>query len=287
MNIVWSILSCIFILYVWIWIINTVFSDKKIQLRLSIKIAIIGVVLVGWLFAYKYILQSLGYPNLYFVDNLDAKTVMLFVGYCTAISLLISLFLKNRSKKIFSLLIVSSLFFIAIARWGYLLGMNVLLIYYIVSAYSEEYLKYNGSNNIFLTENEYMNNTKNLLFFCVLTWLGFSVVENVLYLVTLILKQQEINIVWFILGRWLLSSLVHVVATGLIWFITTSLLNKKNWIIITVLWILGWFAVHSIYNISLQYQLTGITIALAILLFFGLSFFLFKSDILYQPKQAQ
>jgi len=54
----------------------------------------------------------------------------------------------------------------ALASGGFFIGINVLLLYYLVSAYAEEYMKYSASNNIFIANKE--PNESNLIFFCIL-----------------------------------------------------------------------------------------------------------------------
>jgi len=61
------------------------------------------------------------------------------------------------------------------------LGINSLLLYYIITAYAEEYMKYTSSTML-------LKNTekiKNGIFFCILIGLGFSFVENIFYLISL------------------------------------------------------------------------------------------------------
>ncbi|MEI7558950.1 MAG: hypothetical protein WCJ45_09625 [bacterium] len=47
-----------------------------------------------------------------------------------------------------------------------IIGMNALILYYLVSAYAEEYMKYSAGNNMQLAEKE--PNENNLIFFCIL-----------------------------------------------------------------------------------------------------------------------
>gem|GEM_PF-7114347 len=75
---------------------------------------------------------------------------------------------------------LGAIFFIAIGYGGYLLGIDVLILYYLVSAYAEEYLKYTSGNNVFFKEEGH--SARDLIFFCILIGLGFSMAENLLYL---------------------------------------------------------------------------------------------------------
>jgi RsiW-degrading membrane proteinase PrsW (M82 family) len=71
-----------------------------------------------------------------------------------------------------------------------------MILYYIISAYAEEYMKYSGSSIVF---REHQSIPSSLIFFCVLMGLGFSLVENIVYLVSVILHHQDINFAAFLL----------------------------------------------------------------------------------------
>ncbi|MBU1757905.1 hypothetical protein KKG31_01790 [Patescibacteria group bacterium] len=60
----------------------------------------IGLLLVGALFFYKYILQYSGNAQRYFLENLDPWTLGMFILYCIAVILMLSLFLKGRYRRI-------------------------------------------------------------------------------------------------------------------------------------------------------------------------------------------
>ncbi|HBB03579.1 TPA: hypothetical protein DCZ39_01570 [Patescibacteria group bacterium] len=91
---------------------------------------------------------------------------MLFVGYCTAFVALIMILFRNRYKRILQILLIGSLFFIALAYGGFITGINTLILYYLISAYAEEYMKYSAGNNMFVANKD--PNPSNLIFFCIL-----------------------------------------------------------------------------------------------------------------------
>jgi len=122
--------------------------------------------MVGALFAYKYLLGIFGQEEFAVTNMINTKSLLLFIVYCTLLVSIITIFFRNRYKKILQTLFIGSLFFVAIAYGGFLIGINVLIIYYLVSAYAEEYLKFSSGNNLFLGEKEH--NPSNLIFFCIL-----------------------------------------------------------------------------------------------------------------------
>lgn len=67
-----------------------------------------------------------------------------------------------------------------------------------------------------------------------------------------------------IIGRGLISTLIHIVSTSTIAFISIKTKKTNIMILPIILGIIGGFGIHSIYNISLQYNLLYITIPMII-----------------------
>ena len=129
---------------------------------------------------------------------MDWRSTLLFTAYCTAILLIIITIFRQRSKKILQTLFIGALFFLAVNYGGLFLGINTLVLYYIISAYAEEYLKITSSVTIL---GEASTEARDLIFFCILLGLGFSMVENILYLISVFVQQQHINLIGFLVGR--------------------------------------------------------------------------------------
>ncbi len=280
MNIVRPIITSILLVYVRIRIINTIFSQKKIKIWITLKIFGLAIIIVGSLFAYTYLLWYIGEKNLALTNIINSRSLLLFIAYCTIFVVLVTIFFKNRYKRILQILLIWSIFFIALAYGGLVSGINVLIIYYLVSAYAEEYMKYSAGNNMFLASQD--ANESNLIFFCILVWLWFSAVENILYIGNNLLNHESVNIMNLIIGRGLISTLIHIVSTGLIAFIMIRIKKTKNIFLAIILGIIWGFWLHSVYNISLQYNLTYITIPIIILAFFLMTYLTFQSDIIYK-----
>jgi RsiW-degrading membrane proteinase PrsW (M82 family) len=280
LSLVRPIITSILLVYVRIRIINTIFSQKKIKIWITLKVFGLATIIVGSLFAYTYLLWFLGQQNLALTNIIDTKSLLIFVAYCTIFVVLITIFFRNRYKRIAQILLIWSIFFVALAYGGFLVWINSLLLYYLVSAYAEEYMKYSGGNNLFLANKE--PNESNLIFFCILVWLWFSAVENILYIVNNLLNNQSVNIVNLLIGRGLVSTLIHIVSTSLIAFIMIKTKRNNSIIIPIILGIIGWFWLHSIYNVSLQYSLSYITIPIIILAFFLMTYLTFQADIIYK-----
>ena len=283
MNIVRPIITSILLVYVRIRIINTIFSQKKIKIWITLKVFGLAIIIVGSLFVYTYLLSFFGQQNLSLNNIIDTKNLLLFVAYCTIFVILVTIFFRNRYKRIAQILLIWSIFFVALAYGGFLAGINTLMLYYLVSAYAEEYMKYSAGNNIFLANKE--PNESNLIFFCILIGLWFSAVENILYIVNNILNNESVNIMNILIGRGLVSTLIHIVSTSLIAFIMIKSKKTNSIILPVILGIIWGFWLHSIYNISLQYSLSYITIPMIILAFFLMTYLTFQSDIIYKQQQ--
>jgi len=239
--------------------------------------------LVGSLFFYRYLLGSMGQIKLYFMDNPDWKSLGLFISYCLAFVLFLTLFMKWRYTKVLQTIFIGALFFIAISYGWYLLGIDVFILYYLVSAYAEEYLKYSSGNNLFFKEE--WHNLRDLIFFCILIGLGFSMAENLLYLWYSFVNHEQVSLVNMTLGRWLISTLLHIVSTGLIAFLAIKIQKKRSFAAALIGWLIWGVWIHSLYNISLAYHMSYITIPIIIVCFFLLSYLLYQSDILYENTE--
>lgn len=283
MKLIRPIITSILLIYVRIRIINTIFSQKKIKIWITLKVFGLAIIIVGSLFAYTYLLWYFGQQNLALTNAINTKTLLMFVGYCTIFVVLVTIFFRNRYKRIAQILLIWSIFFVALAYWGFLAWINTLILYYLVSAYAEEYMKYSAGNNMFLANKE--PNESNLIFFCILVGLWFSAVENILYIGNNLLNHQSVNIMNLLIGRGLVSTLIHIVSTSLIAFIMIKTKKTNNIIIPVILGIIWGFWLHSIYNISLQYSLSYITIPMVILAFFLMTYLMFQSDIIYKQQQ--
>lgn len=279
-----SIFITIIVIYVWIWILNEVFPDKKSKYWVSIKILFVSLLLVSGLFFYKTILGRFGLSELYLNNNITDKSIWLFILYCMAFLIFIWIFSWNIGKKNFlNTLWVGLVVFAGIGYGGYLTGINMIVMYYLLAVYAEEILKFWNGDSSFLGLKR--NNKSDLVFFCILAGLGFSIIENLLYLWVGFLNQW-VSLVWLSIWRWIFGSLLHVVTTGLVALVVMKSLGEHRWkfVLSMMAWILVWFWVHALYNLSLVNWWKFVTIPLIIISFFVLSYLLFKSDLLFEKK---
>ncbi len=300
MNLVWWILWIIIIVYIWIWIINNAFKNKKLKRNLTLNIFVLSFILVAFLYFYKDILTFFGRENLYLLENNTWKNIWSFVIYCLSFIILLTASFGNiKKKRSLNFVLVSILLFLWIGIWWSIIWINILVMYYIVSSYAEEILKFSIWQNVFLEKKHIENIPKNtqsknkdknknlkiadLVFFAIVAWLWFSVIENIFYLVVNYFSEWKVALMT--VGRSIFTTLLHVVATGLIAFfvIKTKTANKKHWWNVLI-WILSGFALHAIYNLTLFYNIKILTIVILIACYFILSYLLFNSDLVYKKK---
>jgi RsiW-degrading membrane proteinase PrsW (M82 family) len=284
MQTILAIVASLIIIYIWIWILNTIFSEKRIKRLISFRILFTWIFLVAILFAYTYLAKR--FPSLsslsFQIASVNVQSIFFFILYCAIFTILLTVIFKNRYNKILQTILVGAIFFLAIAYGGYVLGLSSVLIFFLVSAYAEEYLKYNAGNNLLYEEKRI--NTTDLILFCILIALGFSLVENILYIVVNLINHNDVNVLQMLVGRGIISALIHVVATGLIAFITISLKKRHNIILPTLVGIIAGFGLHSLYNIGLNFSLSYVTIPVIIIAFFLLTYLFFRSDSLYKKS---
>jgi len=280
MHIVRTILASIFILYIWIWLINTAFGKNSLKGKYIWKIILIWILLVGGLVSYKYLFSHTESGlNLNIMDNLNIKTLSIFWLYCVWILTVLLFIFRKRANIILQVFLGWAIFFLMISFWWLFLWVNSLILYYIITAYAEEYMKYTSSTTLLW---DVSNEIKDWIFFCVIIWLGFSLIENIFYLISFI--DSSWNLVSLLIGRWLISALLHVVATTTIWALYYSLKQKIFRPVALFVSIVWWVLLHWWYNLWLEYKLSIVTIPMVVFFFFLLSFFLFKSDMLYMKK---
>ena len=199
--------------------------------------------------------------------------------------MLTALFFGNIKKKTnLNFIIVALLLFVWIWIGWIFVWINTMIIYYLVSCYAEEILKFSTWENVLQTyEKKWKLDTKwfwNLVFFAILSGLGFSAVENVLYL--FVLATWWDASIPLLLSRSIFTTLLHIVATWLIAFFVIKKDNSKiKYRLKCLIGIVSWFWLHALYNLSLNYNYKILTILILIVCYFILTYLLFNSDLIY------
>ncbi|HOG15146.1 MAG TPA: PrsW family glutamic-type intramembrane protease [Candidatus Absconditabacterales bacterium] len=297
MQLFWGIIGIIVIVYVRIWIINNAFKNKNFKRHLSFDVFILSIFLVTFLYFYKDLLIFFNVEHLYFLENNGWKNVASFVFYCFAfIILLTGSFGNFKKKSSFKFISTALILFCGLGLGGTIMGINVLFMYHIISSYAEEILKFSVGQNIFLEKQEVNKHTNmskgnkkfvlvktDLMFFAIMAGLGFSVIENMFYLIMSYFSGGRSILMG--MGRSVFATLLHIVSTGLIaFFVIKKYDNKGKNLLKYFVGILAGFGLHGIYNLSLSYNIKIVTIAILIVCYFVLTYLLFNSDLIYQKK---
>lgn len=289
MKIAWAVIVCILLWYFWIRLIQHIFA--KAQRKISRKLFWTSFLLVWSLLAFNFIIEAI-FPNIKAIqDNeLSANRRSLFLLYCGLIFIFLILLSWNRKKKqIWFLFLIRIILFAVVGFFWLKVWISATILYYFVLAYSEEFLK------IWATENEVSKTefySSDLLFFSIFIALWFSIIENFFYLWSEIFTDGE-WLLWLALWRWIFTSLLHFIATGLIALLLYKLyqqqhlenLNIMQKIRRIIVAILIWVLIHRWYNLSVQHMNLLIYIVLVFGGYFLLTYLLFLSDSLYKQKE--
>ena len=280
---------CILLWYFWIRLIQHIFAKQ--ERKISRKLFGTSFLLVWSLFAFNFIIRAL-FP---WLEAIQDETISLsrwwyFLLYCGLIFLFLILLNWNwKKKQIRFLFLIWMILFAIVWFFGIKTWISATVIYYLVLAYSEEFLK------IWATENEVSKTefySSDLLFFSIFIALWFSIIENFFYIWSEILSNDSEWIWGLVFGRWIFTSLLHFIATGLIALVLYKLYQQQSlkdlniwqkiWRIVVA--ILIWVLIHRWYNLSVQHMNLFIYIILVFGGYFLLTYLLFLSDSLYKNK---
>ena len=285
-----ALVVCILLWYLWIWLIQNIFSKQ--QRKISRKLFWTSFLLVGSLLAFGLVINEF-FPEIDTIQSgaISLKWWWLFLLYCGLIFLFLILLSKNwRKKQIRFLFLVWIILFAIIGFFGLKVGISASILYYFVLAYAEEFLK------IWATENKVIKTeffSSDLLFFSIFIAIGFSIVENLFYIGNEIFFDSWEWIWGLVFGRGIFTSLLHFIATGMVALLLFKLyqqphlqhLNiwRKIWRISIALLVV--VLIHWWYNLSIQHMNLLIYIILAFGWYFLLTYLLFLSDSLYLEKK--
>lgn len=236
-------------------------------------------VLVSFLALFDYAFDFFWVDKqLFYIRNVsNISSISIFLMYCLFVLLFISLLFRNlNNNKIILEISVATLSAVIIAFLWLWTWIAVLILYYILAAFSEEIFKFTVSNNQLVKYKD--NKISVILLLSVLIWLSFSISEN-LYSFLVQLFNEDLS-VWFILGRWLIASLIHCVST---WVIAIVLLKIRKWWLLFryFMALLLWSLIHITYNLSIVYNYTWVIFILVIFSLILLSYLFFNMDEIY------
>ncbi len=271
------IITLVLLLRFWIWILNQLFSQLKFEVKwkslLWWALLVWALALYDWLFDAIWVDKWLFYLR----DVFNFNSVSLFVVYWLIVLVFITLLFRNiKNKKLLLEILVAILSLIILSFFWWKLWLTVLVLYYILAAFTEEMFKFTVSNNQLQRSEE--SKISLLLFLSVIIWLSFSIFENI-YSFGLQFLNWWLT-VWFILGRGVIAALIHCVST---WAIAVILMKMKKWWLVLryfVALLLG-SLIHISYNLAVVNDYSWVIFLLVVFALIFLSYLFFNMDEIY------
>ena len=271
------IITLVLLFRFWIRILNQLFSQLKFEVKwkslLWWALLVWALALYDWLFDAIWVDKWLFYLR----DVFNFNSVSLFVVYWLIVLVFITLLFRNiKNKKLLLEILVAILSLIILSFFWWKLWLTVLVLYYILAAFTEEMFKFTVSNNQLQRSEE--SKISLLLFLSVIIWLSFSIFENI-YSFGLQFLNWWLT-VWFILGRGVIAALIHCVST---WAIAVILMKMKKWWLVLryfVALLLG-SLIHISYNLAVVNDYTWVIFLLVVFALIFLSYLFFNMDEIY------
>ena len=136
----------------------------------------------------------------------------------------------------------------------------ILIPYYLVLAYTEELLKFSLAQYEENTENQ--TSISQLLALSLSVAFAFALIENSLALILMLLGGNEVSS-GFLIGRGLIATMVHLLATGAIALILLKLRKVCRYLAYPLALGVG-FLIHSIYNLGNAFGIGAISFVIAV-----------------------
>jgi hypothetical protein len=271
------IITLVLLFRFWIRILDQLFSQLKLEVKwkslLWWALLVWALALYDWLFDAIWVDKWLFYLR----DVFNFNSVSLFVVYWLIVLVFITLLFRNiKNKKLLLEILVAILSLIILSFFWWKLWLTVLVLYYILAAFTEEMFKFTVSNNQLQRSEE--SKISLLLFLSVIIWLSFSIFENI-YSFGLQFLNWWLT-VWFILGRGVIAALIHCVST---WAIAVILMKMKKWWLVSryfVALLLG-SLIHISYNLAVVNDYTWVIFLLVVFALIFLSYLFFNMDEIY------
>lgn len=280
-NIIISLITIFSIENTRLWVLRNFFHTEKKRSLKNIQVYIRWLFIVGALLWYNYMLGS--YGNIW---EAGITNITLFVLYCSTIVSIIY-FTQQRGNSYYKQLLIVSICLFCIAAYGSLfIPMNTIVAYVLISVYAEEYMKIHASSALSHKTWWPTYIGRDLIFFALLMGLGFSFIEHIAYLIHHISTQGE-TMRGMHIARWLLTTAIHMVGSGIIAYSALKFHTKANLYrqgtiigIIIAVWL------HMTYNLSIHFWRTILTVVIGIASYYIMSFLLYQTNILYeQPNK--
>lgn len=206
------------ILDVWIYISDKVFSNIFTNYQKSINIILAWLLSAGALFIINKYANILSTNNLYNSNYIYILT-LLFIP-------IVHFFISKVNFSYFYKIVIH---FLVILWIVYIIRITSLsdniLYYYLMVWFTEEFIKYSLSNNIYLSKAKLKSD---ILLFGLISWIWFWLVENFIYMYNYLAWDQTLSFWLFLITRWVFGFMVHVIFTSLLCYGIYVYYSAKN-----------------------------------------------------------
>lgn len=145
------------------------------------------------------------------------------------------------------------------------------------AAWSEEITKFFSANSIY---DKYKYVSSDILIFTIMSGIGFGFIENMIYLARTVINDKQVIMIG--ISRLIMIYVAHIFFTGIAWYGSYIDAKSKNWFyFVSVLALLIWAAIHTIYNNILNNAHIIIVLIMICLSYLFVAYIFYRSDRLF------
>ncbi len=273
-----------FIIWIWLWIAQSLFQTSHSQKKLLISSLIAGGGASGAMLLYPARWNFFQLDTLIF-SHLQSPLNLTVVGLLSLylLSWIIIFIASKRSdpqrKKIleaFQFLIIIGLF----VTLGIIIWREKSTLYFIFIASSEEFMKFFFGYTI---RDHTKTTNSDIIAYAVLAGLWFWFFENFVYIISN--QTTIVSGISLSLARGMTSFFLHAIFTGVIWRSALQAIETKN-IMKLIPWISLWIVLHRGYNMTLTNGRTFLLILYILGSYIVLSYLFYQTERLYIPSPS-
>lgn len=273
-----------FIIWVWLWIAQSLFQTASSQKNLLISSIIAGGGASGAMLLYPLRWKFFQLDSLIFSDlNSPLNLTVLGLLSLYLLSWIIIFIVSKRSdpqrKKIAEAIQFLVIIGIFVTR-GIMVGWTKTTLYFIFIASSEEFLKFFFGYTVW---DHTKTTNSDIIAYAVLAGLWFWFFENFVY----IFGGETMTIISSLslsLARWMTSFFLHAIFTGVIWRSALQAIETKN-ILKLIPWIFWGIILHRGYNMALTNGRSFLLIIYILWSYIILSYLFYQTERFYLPAQ--
>ncbi len=278
----------LFILNLWIYISNKIFGNTINNLQKTLNIILIWIISAGWLFIINNFMGIISTDNIFYKNNIYILTLFL-------LPILHYFLLGIRINYIYKSLINFTIAICIIILIKMTNMLDNILYYYLLVWFTEEFIKYNLSNNIYICNWKLKSD---ILLFGFMSGIGFWFIENIIYMYNFMAWYSNGSFIVFLVGRGLFWFLIHVVFSSILCYGMYIFYQKKSdyitniynrYLIYGLYFLISYIlssGLHAIYNIYISKYFIFTWLWILIFGYLLISYLFFLSDRRYYEQNS-